>query len=65
MRVIFNGQTLNVPSKKQLRELLNEYDFKKTVVVFLNDTKLLMKEVETYILLENDQIRVFRPLSGG
>lgn len=65
MKVLFNGKDLNVSNHISMRDFLNENGYKKSIVVFLNNQKMLMQEVDSYILSEDDNIKIFRPLSGG
>lgn len=65
MKIQFNCRELELESNKQLLELLKEKGYKKNVAVFLNKKKMLMMEVDKYIINENDIISVFKPLSGG
>lgn len=65
MEVIVNGKPFSIRQNSNVIELLDFIKSTRYSAVFINDKHLLFSQYNEYILEENDNIRVIRPLGGG
>jgi len=65
MEVQVNRKVIDIPENFTVSMLLKQINSRHSVAVFVNNKQLLMAEYDKYILNENDNIRVIRPLGGG
>lgn len=65
MKIKVNKEAMVVPENFTLSMLLKQRKLGSSVAVFINGKQLLMKEYDTYVLQENDDIKIIRPIGGG
>lgn len=65
MEVILNRAVKTIDQDMSVTQLLEELNMKKNVAVFIDNVQILQKEYDTTLLVEQNNIRIFRPLSGG
>lgn len=65
MNIKINGKDKEVKENITIMELLKSLNYSNWVGVWVNDNQLLQKEYEHYIIKDNDEIRIIRPLGGG
>lgn len=65
MQIIVNKKNINISKNFTLSMLLEKMNLGNWVAVFVNEKQLLIKEYDTYVLKENDNIRIIKPLGGG
>lgn len=65
MNVIVNGKPKIVKENTTIEDLLYMERYNNWVGVWVNNKQLLEKEYSTYIINEEDEIKVIRPLGGG
>ena len=65
MVVVLNKKQITIPEDYRVIDLIKFIDYPRSVAVFVNGKQLLMSQYESYILSENDNIRIIKPLGGG
>ncbi|MBZ2174157.1 sulfur carrier protein ThiS [Schnuerera sp. xch1] len=65
MNVIVNGKPKIVKENTTIEDLLYMERYNNWVGVWVNNKQLLEKEYSTYIINEEDEIKIIRPLGGG
>lgn len=65
MKVIFNCKNINVFENRKLLELLKAQGYNLKVAIWINYRQLLTRDYESYVIKENDNIKVIRILGGG
>lgn len=65
MKVIVNKKNIEIPNSFKVIDLLRHLNYMKSVAVFIDGEQLLLSDYEKRHIKENNNIRIFRPLSGG
>jgi sulfur carrier protein len=65
LEIVINNKKTSVLDKITVSVLLKEVGMTHWVAVFVNGNSILMSEYPNYILNENDNVKIIRPLSGG
>ena len=65
MKVIVNKKTMTIAKDSKLIELLKDLGYGRNVAVFIDKKQLLLSEYEGTQIVENNNIRIIRPLGGG
>ncbi len=65
MVVVLNKKQITISDDCNLMDLIKELGFPKSVAVFINGKQLLMSQYDGFILSENDEVRIIKPLGGG
>ena len=65
MKVTVNNRAFILSNGSSVTDLLEHMNSPKSVAVFINGRQLLLVEYDKYVLEEEDNIRVIRPLGGG
>ena len=65
MEVIVNKKTMTIAKDSKLIELLKDLGYGRNVAVFIDKKQLLLSEYEDRQIVENNNIRIIRPLGGG
>lgn len=65
MEIVINNKKASVLDAITVSVLLKEVGMTHSVAVFINGNSILMSEYPNYILKENDNVKIIRPLSGG
>ncbi len=65
MDIKLNGKDKRIKDSTTVMELLELLDYSNWVGVWVNGNQLLQKEYEYYIIKDNDEIKIIRPLGGG
>jgi sulfur carrier protein len=64
MKVIVNGKQTEIAENLPLSILLKQLDYQRCVVI-INGKHILLKDYSSWILRENDNIKLVRILGGG
>lgn len=65
LEIQVNNKNISVSLEITVIELLEHIESSKSVAVFVNGNQLLMREYDTYKLLDKDVVRIIKPLGGG
>ena len=65
MEVIVNKKTMTIAKDSKLIDLLKDLGYGRNVAVFIDKKQLLLSEYEDRQIVENNNIRIIRPLGGG
>lgn len=65
IRITVNKKPIEVNHCLSILDLLKHCGYPRSVAVFVNKKQLLMKDYETTMVKEGDDITFFRPLGGG
>ena len=65
MEVIVNKKTMTIAKDSKLIDLLKDLGYGRNVAVFIDKKQLLLSEYEDRHIVENNNIRIIRPLGGG
>lgn len=63
--VIINKKETIIPNNSTVSNMLKYINSPNSVAIFINGKQLLMAEYEHYVIKDNDEIRIIRPLGGG
>jgi sulfur carrier protein len=64
MNIVLNDKPVEIQEGSLLRDLLNQYGYKKCAVI-INGKHILLKNYESCILKNDDKIKLVRILGGG
>lgn len=65
MKIICNNKSMEIEKNTTLPELLRFLNYRSTVSVFIDGKQLLSSQTDSYILKENDNVKIIRILGGG
>lgn len=65
MNIVVNGKRKTVNNNITIAELLRSEGYNHWVGVWVNNRQLLEKEYSSYVINEEDEIKIIRPLGGG
>ena len=65
MKVIINNKEENIPDQITISELLHHKNLKAKTSVWVNDRHLLLREYDTYVIHENDVLKMITIIGGG
>lgn len=65
MNIVVNGKPKVVDENITVQKLLDMEGYKNWVGVWINSKQVLQQEYSNYILNEDDEIKILRPLGGG
>lgn len=65
MNIVVNGKEKKVDENITVMELLNIEGYNHWAGVWVNNKQLLQQEYSKYILNEEDEVKIIRPLGGG
>jgi sulfur carrier protein len=64
MNIILNDKPVEMPEGYLLRDLLVQYGYRKCAVI-INGRHILLKDYESWILKNDDKVKIVRILGGG
>ena len=65
MIITLNNKTLAIPPNYTINALLEDINCNESVIVFVNNKKLLLSEYNFYVLKDNDVVKIIMVLAGG
>jgi len=65
IKVLINKEEESLDEGSTVRRLLEERGIKSRASVWINGKQLLLSEYDTYIVEENDDIKILRIVAGG
>ncbi len=64
MNIVLNDNPVEIPEGSLLRDLLSQYGYRKCAVI-INGRHILLKDYESWILKNDDKVKIVRILGGG
>lgn len=65
MNVKINNKAENIPEEINIPELLKSRHMRTNSAVWVNGRQLLLREYSTYLIKENDEIKLLPIIGGG
>lgn len=65
INIKLNNKDIQILDKLNINEIIDKQGYKGTVAVLVNGKKLLLSEYRNYMINENDNIVIIKPLGGG
>lgn len=65
IRAVINKEEISLEAETTIKQVLEAREITSRAAVWVNGKQLLLAEYPTYIIQENDQIKILRVVAGG